>query len=552
MLNLSGGIISKLRDALNGGQFRSDKELTDEELKELEVYIKRFHPPETGWLGLASLATILHCAVMWGVIALMANNDFDTVVPGDRWWRAVVILVCYVVMLYRGRWKAEREGYDTGFLYWILKFFAIVAVARFSPYVVNPGYLPADLIEWFSVPSLFFSVSFFVHLVLVAWSVTAGEHMGYRLLKLYVRPEEVFVEKGGRATGTVEFIDHSSFFRDIKGLIVSRGFLLPLMVVLLAGLSQRPDNDPIVGTMVVLTVLYIGLALAFLSILRLRYLRTTWQLAELPEPPPLRQRWPTYFFGLVLLALVGAAFLPTTSNLPTFSLNLDFLAPTGTNGLTQRRIPPLQPTQPPPQVQPPFEFPGWVLPLIMWGLALVALLVLIWVLRNAGWLGENRPRFKLPKFKLAAFTEGVANVWRGLLAWLSSLFKREKFDEVTVTGETKTRKGWLTRFQREKLPDDPREQVRFHYRQTLKRARQVGLPRRPAQTPHEYAEFLEPNLAETALSQQPQTELDNLNAAYEQARFSPHTVTPEAANTAAENSNKLKAALRQAKAKKQK
>ncbi|GAB4216450.1 MAG: hypothetical protein OHK0022_57590 [Roseiflexaceae bacterium] len=84
----------------------------------------------------------------------------------------------------------------------------------------------------------------------------------------------------------------------------------------------------------------------------------------------------------------------------------------------------------------------------------------------------------------------------------------------------------------------PREQVRYFYRSTLRRAAQRGLPRRDAQTPHEYREALGQRLPEA------QQDLDALTNAFVEAHYSPQPVDTERAAQARRPWERLRRMLR--------
>ena len=95
--------------------------------------------------------------------------------------------------------------------------------------------------------------------------------------------------------------------------------------------SQPTRQTSVVSLAVSLTAIYVILAIISISWVRLRYLRTGWQLNKLVEPSGLASRWSGYFIGLTLFVVISALLLPRSTdailNLPKFDLNwkLDFL-----------------------------------------------------------------------------------------------------------------------------------------------------------------------------------------------------------------------------------
>lgn len=80
----------------------------------------------------------------------------------------------------------------------------------------------------------------------------------------------------------------------------------------------------------------------------------------------------------------------------------------------------------------------------------------------------------------------------------------------------------------------PRDQVQFYYRALLRRGREGGRPRQPAQTPLEYARDLRRQLPQVG------EELISLTDEFEEARYSTHAISPQHATTAKEYWGKIK------------
>jgi hypothetical protein len=550
MFNFNNVAANKLRDLLDPPNYRG-RELSDEELADLKLYIKRFHPAEGGWFVLAGLATLVHLCLVAGLLATFSVQNFDIVVAGDRLWRIAFLSIVFIGMVYRGRWLAEREGYDTGFLYWFLKLLAIVLLARLSPYVVNPTQLSVDLPRWFTSTTAILDLGFVIHLILTFASFRYGERFGRCLLLLYPRPQEVFSENGGMATGSRDHVDRPFYYHELKRLLLMGGIIQALAIFIIGGGIKNPTDDP--GLLLQAQILfgYIVFSLVFLSLIRLRYLRTNWYLADLREPPSLSNRWVNSFIVFAFIVGLLLFLVPTNLNLPTLSLGLfDRIGERGEPIPLRPPRPQQEPERPPPNPNG-FEFPPWILPTILMVMGILAFIGLALVLRYMPWLGANRPKLQALRLNLAKIGAAMLATWRGFVNWLLSIFGRRKPGEFYAGGgQGAPRRSFLDRFRREKLPDDPREQVRFYYRQTLRRANKAGYARRSEQTPHEFADYLSPNLPQTEAVPQPDAELERLNSAYEEARFSPHPVPPEVADETARHTTQLNAALREARKKK--
>ncbi len=84
----------------------------------------------------------------------------------------------------------------------------------------------------------------------------------------------------------------------------------------------------------------------------------------------------------------------------------------------------------------------------------------------------------------------------------------------------------------------PREQVQFYYQALLRRGRERNLPRRPAQTPIEYARHLQQRVPEV------DEEVAALTSEFVEARYSQHAIEPERVNAVQRYWARIKAALK--------
>jgi hypothetical protein len=84
----------------------------------------------------------------------------------------------------------------------------------------------------------------------------------------------------------------------------------------------------------------------------------------------------------------------------------------------------------------------------------------------------------------------------------------------------------------------PRERVQYFYLAMVRRGGQRGIPRKPSQTPSEYAATLESQLPDV------DAEIGSLTDAFTEARYSRHDVTPEQASLVQRIWDRIKATLR--------
>jgi hypothetical protein len=135
---------------------------------------------------------------------------------------------------------------------------------------------------------------------------------------------------------------------------------------------------------------------------------------------------------------------------------------------------------------------------------------------------------------------------RGFRQWWAALRRRmggwaEALDE-------RLPREWLRRWRRRLSPASPfsffrlgaqssRGQILYYYLSLVRRAGELGFPRRPAQTPHEYEPTLAANLPEA------QTETDRLTQAFVEARYSRRSIEVNEARRVRAYWERMRAAL---------
>jgi hypothetical protein len=84
----------------------------------------------------------------------------------------------------------------------------------------------------------------------------------------------------------------------------------------------------------------------------------------------------------------------------------------------------------------------------------------------------------------------------------------------------------------------PREQIRAYYLAAVKRASEQGVPRRPSETPSEYAADLRQVWPDT------EADVEELTSAFIEARYSPADIPPETATSIKARWNQLRNRLK--------
>lgn len=300
-------------------------------------------------------------------------------------------------------------------------------------------------------------------------------------------------------------------------------------------------------------VLYFLIGLVLTSQARLAVLRAQWLLDGVELPERLPARWNRFSLLIILLIGLLAALLPLGSTwqlgaivntvamfVMRLALLVVFLIATAF-ALIMRLFDEQQPmpempeelTPPPPaeQIAPLWEAPPWLGGATIWLIALVALLIALRLLLGKDGLDVTRRRL----------SDLLAKLWAYLKSWGRSAQALARNIQVSLPGwrspaaDEAARQPW--RFIRVGgLP--PREQVRYFYLSTLRRAAGQGIVRRPAQTPQEFILDLEQTWPEAEL------DVQALTAAFVTARYDVAEISPDEAHEVKSVWERIKRALR--------
>ncbi|NWJ45943.1 MAG: DUF4129 domain-containing protein [Chloroflexi bacterium] len=444
-------------------------------------------------------------------------------------WLVVGVFGAHFASFYRGIWL--EESFRPNHLFVALsETLALVVFIRVMAFFA--GYNSSLL-------DLYFTLDMFV--ISIAWLSGRGYSGNY--FYLHVQPYELAEEDEAvfRSLDTERInFDHAKSYSEL-GATWKWSLGLEIGAILLAiplgdyygtivPQSEYRANILLIGAIGLL----IGIPLQ--ALLRLRFLRTGWRVDRLKEPARLPTRWNFYLLALLALAFVaafGLAWLGSSGILRVPNISLD-----NKNG--QQNIvddysilaPPPTKTVPPVEGEETSKVPAflqalWLLLNLLVLSALVAGIIYFAIifLIKAGWVS---PRWREIKLKVG---------WNSLLSWLKSLFGsrrlREGFEKELT--EDSGRLNLLRRFFRERIPDNPRGQIRYHYRHMSERAGRAGYFRGMGDTPHEYEEKLAPVVLEAEL----QPELDKISRLYEKARYSPYPLDELAAGAAKHHAESL-------------
>ena len=316
-------------------------------------------------------------------------------------------------------------------------------------------------------------------------------------------------------------------------------------------------NTGVPDQLVVAAVLYFLTGLVLLSQARLAQMRAQWYFDGVEVPDSLSGRWNRLAVALVAGVGLVAALLPLGSTwqlgeivsiivgvivqiavsivallVALFSsIMLLFGGPTE----MPPTPPPLvgEPAPPPPPLFPVLEMPPWLGGAGLWlAVAVIAILAVRFLLGPDG-LAVTRERVR---FLLARLAGLLRRWWRGLKQVARTVDLSLPLRRGGREGDDASQaRPW--RFIRvNALP--PRERVRYFYLSIVRRATDLGMQRKPSQTPDEYLRDLELALPEAEL------ELEALTHAFIAARYDTADFTPDEAQAVKSTWQRIKQALR--------
>ena len=288
-------------------------------------------------------------------------------------------------------------------------------------------------------------------------------------------------------------------------------------------------------------LLYFVFGLTLLSLSRLMSLQTHWNRLRIPiSSHNLTRQWALYSLSFLLILAVAVSLLPAGDSLGLFSVlgtlagflmgilaflaqltlalvlllfSLPFLLFGSTPPFLSRSAPLPLPTLPTQPVLPTETSAIWELirSVLLWG-ALIVILVFAFIqfVRQHGGIRAVLRKSRITNWLILAWQwlSGNVDKTRGSLSraigagWRSIVSRLEG-------------KGLLPGVNFISLRSlDPRRQVYFFYLALVRRGGEQGMPRKPAQTPAEYAAALEKALPSAT------EDIDSITAAFVEARYS--------------------------------
>jgi hypothetical protein len=310
------------------------------------------------------------------------------------------------------------------------------------------------------------------------------------------------------------------------------------------------------------TLLYFMFALALLSQSQFVELHTNWSIQRIPITREVARRWALYSLAFLLLMGSLVSFLPTSYSLGVLNvlgsvLNIGFgilfyIVQTVVGvvlflfSLPFMLLGQESPIQRSPIARLPEAFvPTETAVSPVWWEASKA--VIFWIMLGGILLFSlviylRQHKELLDELKNIRGWRFLAQFWN----WLTGTFGKLKtsLGQVVEAGQKRLRArrantaDWLNAGFLNLRRLDPRQKVYFYYLALLRRSGETGLPRRPAQTPSEFATALESALP-TA-----EPDIDALTEAFIEARYTPRPVEPEKAKRVKEYWEHIRKVLR--------
>jgi hypothetical protein len=305
-------------------------------------------------------------------------------------------------------------------------------------------------------------------------------------------------------------------------------------------------------------VVYFFLSLVLISRTRLNLLRSGWVWERVPIRPGVGARWSSYTVLLLAGAVVVALVLPTQYSLGLLDtlgyilqiiiavVQLIFFAlATLIYALLSLFVPnlpppawpapsqPSVPQLPPNAAAPPIGLSEFVQSLIFWTVFLIVTgYVVVQYLRQHPAVVDWLKH--LPGMSLLVRAWHRVRDWfGGLNQTIENLREARRRARQPATRATSAPRRWINP---RKLA--PRQQVQFYYLAMLRRGGEHGHARQPTQTPYEYARALESQVPEI------DQDVDGLTEEFIEARYSQHDIGPEHVSMVRRYWERIKRALR--------
>jgi len=511
---------------------------------------------------LTTFVTHLIVALMLGSVAVSVVQFGEYLAPG---WNGTFLVPLSILVALESMYS-RRKIKPAGFFsreYWVYRLTELVLLflgVKLVLYLVRGvDSLWADLQ---ALRQNFWDAYFTNEYILVAgFSILVWAIAGMFAEELdYLEGDEKLLSRE-RETGIIE--ERPAARRRLANLILYLGgaLIFEAALVRLDWTMLWGETPPLRGH-ILNVVIYFILALILLSMTQFSVLRVHWSLDRVPISPDLAAGWLKYS-ALFLLVLAAIAFvLPTSYSVGLldmvaylisilsaifsallFLLLLPFFL---LMSLFSRLFGVAEPVSPPdlqriiPQQPQAVASAPWleVLKSILFWTVFVGIMVF----SVTYYLRQNQAL--LDQLKRTPLLHLVGKFWHWLAGWLRGVNEnlsaavRASREQLRKRSPFRTgQRGWNLRALRRM---SPRERVQFFYLAMLRRGKERGLPRRPGQTPYEYARRIAPKVPDV------EPDVSALTQEFIEARYSLHEISSQQASRVQQYWNRIRKALRAA------
>lgn len=517
--------------------------------------------PLTSWHHNVLYPLLIATMVTLIVVALAATLQTANATVA---WNGLIILAFLATLegVYSSRWLASLEQLMVNrLLYRAAELTLIALVARLYSWLMLGDSFPTLLAiqQYLRYPLDFFNDSFFlISLVLLALAWQRGIAFGNLFRELAIsHAEESYFQSSNKQD---RWHSDAPIHTERSALVAS--FLRQwtwggVVLVICVGLSTFALNEAVGINLLALTrrslqphllltlLLYLLVGLWLLAQARLAWLNGRWLFEGIVPAPTLLRHWSRSSLWTLLLIAFAAAFIPIGSTFPAsrfltsllaailyiihllfylfayFFINfLGLLLPNVDSPATADAPPP----PPPPLALPPAaaadsgELLAMVVSSLFWTAVFVGTIAaVLFVITDRG----KQINWQLGRRLWLTITLGLRQWWAGFWQQLGDLQIRWPTAAVgKKKGGAGGENGRFPRFFRlNALP--LRDQIRYFYLSTVKRAGQRGLARSPHQTPSEYATQLKTHWPDA------DADIEQLTTAFLHAQYNPAPIAPD-------------------------
>jgi hypothetical protein len=504
----------------------------------------------TGWLRQIVRPLIL--AAMVAVMGLAIVQLVQLFIPTWDGRYIAVLLGFLVIETHLSHRFLEQQELRSGerMRYRLAEAALLFFVVRFLPYLVPWGWERwGELQLWLTSPQFIIldAETWIVYIILIIfWQNIHNTLHDFAKIDGRVREDTptysltaVYQDRVSLQVDAVEnmYAHQALFNRFLQGGVI----LLLVTGLQQVGLQALTDFSRPTITGIFWTVgFYFVCGLMMIGVLRYAVMRRKWQVEYVTVDAGVARGWLGYLILLVGLGLGAALLMPTGYSLPLLGVVSDgisflfsilafigllvFLVITfpivwvlwlistlfGNEGTPPRFTPPA----PPPMMAPMSEGTDWFA-LVQTAVLWVILLALLWFTIRTYTRDKSLPT-RYPR--LTAWWSRISEWWATIWAWFAHQQKR--------VGAFITHQ-WDSRRNAPRPRRGPRALVATNpvvnlYLRFLRRTQAQGIQRQVADTPYEYDHKLSDHYPEVA------AEIDQLTAAFVEARYSRHPMSPEA------------------------